>query len=688
MAFQKGMPHLDLVPARALGTDPANLLAQGLSRLFSLNFNFRPRYRQYLKTGEGWLDFSVALRSQDYRLALTLCFGNGKVRVVRGAARNADTTLIFSNRIMVRELLRMSPEEMLLALMRNQLRVEGSLSLMALFNYLLSLLVSEKPQDPGSLARYATAEVPPALDTSHDTRLHGSPSDEVRCLQDPYLPQYRLKDFPRLAHFLDAHFLQRPELCIERPLLLTRWYREFGFEHQRDGTPWHPVLRQGKALNALLTDKAPRIRHQDLLGGTTTSKEVGVVIYPDAQGTLIWNELKTVAARQLNPYDIGEEERARLHQEIFPFWINRNFREWVRQNKESPLCQRIEERFAVFFHWKNIALSHTIADFPRLLRQGSRGMLADIDKALAVCAPDDEERQHTLAAMRLTLEGLETYAAHVALEALAQSRDCDDPVRRRELEEIGRICRQVPMQPPTSVHEALQCIWLGFIALHMENTNAGLSIGRLDQWLQPFFLADMQRCHTDAQREACIARTIELCGCFFLRLTDHLPLVPDLGNHLFGGSSSDQAITLGGVTPEGDSAVNDMTYILLKVTEMLRLRDPNINARYHVGKNTDIYLKRLCEVNLITRATPSLHGDESVMAALASHGYPEEDIRNWSAVGCVEPTLSGQHMGHTGCMMAGTRSWTGLPASLPVIRLPSPPSMSFTRPLSSNWVFS
>ena len=34
-----------------------------------------------------------------------------------------------------------------------------------------------------------------------------------------------------------------------------------------------------------------------------------------------------------------------------------------------------------------------------------------------------------------------------------------------------------------------------------------------------------------------------------MRGTDHLPLVPDIGNYLFGGSSSDQAITLGGVTP-------------------------------------------------------------------------------------------------------------------------------------------
>jgi formate C-acetyltransferase len=120
---------------------------------------------------------------------------------------------------------------------------------------------------------------------------------------------------------------------------------------------------------------------------------------------------------------------------------------------------------------------------------------------------------------------------------------------------------------------------------------------------------------------------------------------------LFGGSSSDQAITLGGVTPEGRNAVNDMTFIFLKVTEMLSIRDPNVNARYHPQLNSDAYLKRLCEVNLITTATPSMHNELAVMASLAEFNYPPEHLRDWSATGCVEPTLSGRHMGHTNCMM-------------------------------------
>ena len=208
-----------------------------------------------------------------------------------------------------------------------------------------------------------------------------------------------------------------------------------------------------------------------------------------------------------------------------------------------------------------------------------------------------------------------------------------------------------PGNPCVTLDEAVNAMWIMWIGVHMENTNAGFSLGRLDQWLQPYFAADMEKLTDKKERQEYIKHAIELIGCFYMRCTDHLPLIPDIGNYLFGGSSSDQAITLGGVTPGGEDAVNDMTYIFLKVTEMLSIRDPNVNARYNNKKNSDTYLKRLCEVNLNTTATPSIHNDEAVMASLAEFNYPAEHLRDWSATGCVEPTISGRHIGHTNCMM-------------------------------------
>lgn len=648
---------LSIQPARRLGLTPTNLLAHALSRVFAMQFNLREGYGRYLRTNDGWLNFSVALRTEDWKLAVTLRFVNGKVHVMGGAALNADTTLIYCNQAFAREMLRLTPNELLLALLKSRMRIEGNMSYLSLFNFLLSLLLSSRQKRMMENRRkisQATQELPEKPTAApfiprHD-RLAGSRSDAVEWLDEPFLGQYSLADFPRLAKFLDIHFTRRPEICIERPLLLTRWFRTHGFETQADGHPWQPMLRQGLALKHLMLHKQPLIRDDDLLGGTTTTKDIGVLLYPDAHGTLIWGELPSVSKRELNPYDIAPQDIDTLHHEVFPFWVRRNFKEWVREHYHQPLCQQLDERFAVYFNWKTVALSHTIANFPKLLRLGTQGMVAEIDEELAGCKTDGE-RQTALGAMRLALEGLAGYARNVALEADRQANVCQEPIRRQELARIGAMCAHVPQYPARSLEEALQAVWLGWIALHMENTNAGLSLGRMDQWLQPYLAAGMAACADSAARKAYVHHAIELVGCFFLRCTDHLPLVPDIGNYLFGGSSSDQAITLGGVTPQGASAVNDMTYIFLKVTELLKLRDPNVNARFSIEKNSDTYLRRLCEVNLITTATPSLHGDENVMAALADHDYPLEQIRDWSAVGCVEPTISGRHMGHTGCMM-------------------------------------
>jgi len=181
------------------------------------------------------------------------------------------------------------------------------------------------------------------------------------------------------------------------------------------------------------------------------------------------------------------------------------------------------------------------------------------------------------------------YASNLSAEAARLAKSEADSKRKAELENLASICSRVPAGPCETLEEALNSMWITLVACHMENTNAGLSVGRVDKWLQPYFLADMKKCADEESRQAMIKRAVELVGAFFMKCTDHLPQVADLGNTLFGGSSSDQAITIGGVLEDGTNAVTDTTFIILKVAEMLRLRDPNLNARYHPGINSEEY---------------------------------------------------------------------------------------------------
>lgn len=629
-----------------------HLLLKVLLKLMAVNFNWRPSKKRYLKSDVGWVNCTIGIKTMNYSVELAMVFTDGKVKVISKIPTDADTIFICKDERVIKDILADS-SAMMGMMLKNRLLIEGNLNYPLLFGYYISLFVKQKTQKTKKNKTPSAPRLLSELTNRKNELLQVENTDPgVQYLTDPYLSKYSLRDFPRLETFLNIHFTVKPELCHERPKLMTDWYKTHGFETAKDGSSWFPELRQAYAYKHLMENRQPIIRTNDLIAGTTTTKEIGVVIYPDGVGSTIWSELNTIEDRELNPYHITDETKEILHREIFPYWIEkRTFREWVRHKYQNPLSQQLDERFAVYFMWKTVALSHTIPDFPKLMAQGTKGVIQEIKQELVTDTSADEMKQSTLKAMILCLEGLNTYAGNLASQAARDAEKETDTQRKTELTRLAEICQQVPENPAKTLDEAINGIWIIWVSLHMENTNAGLSLGRLDQWLQPYYEVDLAKIQSPVEREEYIKRAIELVGCFYMRCTDHLPLVADIGNYLFGGSSSDQAITLGGQTTDGKDGVNDMTYIFLKVTEMLSIRDPNINARYTPGINSDVYLKRLCEVNLITAATPSLHNDDAVIASLAEFDYDIEDLRDWSATGCVEPTLSGKHLGHTNCMM-------------------------------------
>ncbi|TAL35410.1 MAG: formate acetyltransferase [Spirochaetes bacterium] len=645
------------------GRSATNFLIKTLLRVAAANFNLRPALRAKLKSVDGWLDLAVGVRTESGSVECGIVFAGGRVSVTGGIPPRADATLVFRTDAAMRKLLSATPTDQIHMLLKSEMRVEGSMGQINLFFYFLSLLMNAKQvklmegerasrrRELLKASPAANAELSAGLAARKTARLAAPSRDRgVKHLEDPYLPAYGLADFPRLGKFLDLHLTVKPEVCPELPGLLTAWHREHGFEHDSTGKPWNPILRKAHAYKHLMEHKEPIIAEDSLLAGTTTSKQVGCVVYPEGSGGLIWNELLTIPHRTHNPFAISAHTRELLHRDVFPYWAHRNFREWVRDKYGNPLCQRMDERYALYFNWKQATISHTIPDFPKILAKGTSGVIAEIKGALKKKNLGADTKA-VLQAMVLTLEGLASYSKNLSARAARDAAAEKDPARKKELAGLAQACARVVEKPARTLYEAMNAVWITWIALHMESMNAGLSLGRLDQWLQPYFDADMKKIKGRAAREDYIRRAIELIGDFFMRCTDHFPLTPDLANFYFGGSSSDQALTLGGMTPQGRDAVNDMTYIFLKVTEMLSIRDPNVNARYAPGVNSDAYLKRLCEVNLITAATPSMHNDDAIIASLSKLGWAKADIRNWSATGCVEPTLSGKHIGHTNMQM-------------------------------------
>lgn len=638
----------------------ANAVTKAVLSFMAAAFSKVSTLKKYLKTTDGWNDLSVGLCTEDGKVSQSIWFKEGRGKVKKGVD-GVGVKLILKDTHALTLLASLPPNEVLNLLLKNQMASVGSMSDLQFFNFLISVLMKNKQIK--QMNKQKTEEISFGKKIGASERKDARPDKEfikadrvdkgVKYIEDdPYLSRYSLKDFPRLQKFLNIHFTTTPAICTERAVIITDFCKKNGFETKPDGTPWVPELRQGYLYKYLMENKKPFIRKDDLIAGTTTTKDIGVVIYPDTSGVLIWGELLTVSNRMLNPYAaLSEKEMSDLNGYVFPYWKNRSVREWVRNKYDSPVCQKLDERWAVTFLWKTVALSHTIIDYPKLLKIGLTGVIDEIKAELARDINAPQSKKDELNAMILCYEGIISYARRLAEQCKTDAEEESNPERKNELLHLAEVVAHSPEFPARTLDEAVNAIWIQWIAIHMESTNAGYSIGRLDQFLQPYFVADMEKLQSQEEKDAYVKHAIEMIGCLYMRCTDHLPLIPDIGNYLFGGSSSDQAITLGGITADGEDAVNDMTYVVLKATEILAIRDPNVNARYNVEKNSDAYLKRLCEVNVNTTATPSIHNDTVVMESLDDFHYKPEHLRDWSATGCVEPTISGKHIGHTNCMM-------------------------------------
>jgi len=604
------------------------------------------------------LNARYQFQTRDGRVHVFVIFADGRMRSGFGVISDPDVTIYYKDKETLARIYSKSPEESLDYLLTNDMSYTGNISCLMKFSYLSGVLKGRRTkawEGPENRMVHPIGDIDKnGKKRKYHNEILNQKVDAVQALDDPYLGKYSIDDFPRLKYLKNRRFSLKPAICVERARLLTEYHKANGFEADNSGRPLDPGLRQAGAVRYIMSHKRPVIHDRHLLAGSTTSREVGVPIYPEFIGTLIWPELKTIGDRKLNPNDLSEADAAVLNHEVFPYWMDRNVREYCRKQHGNPVSQRLEERFVLYFMMKNNAISHTIPDFKKVIYEGlekTRGLAREKEEQNASL-----DRKNFYHSVHQAIEGVLEYARNLSAEALRIAGTLDPAIpgqakRLEELKEMARICAKVPARPAETVHEAVMAVWISFVCLHVENANSALSIGRLDQLLQPLFLKDISKVKSPADKEEVIKKTIELVGSLFLKFNDHDPLVPDVGNKLFGGSSSDDTVTVGGVDREGKNAVCDMTYIVLKAAEMLCFQDPNLNARYYPGVNSKEYLRRLCEVNVNMGASPIIHNDQKMIESLVNQGIPLEHAREWAATGCVEPTIAGKHYGHTNCML-------------------------------------
>ena len=340
-----------------------------------------------------------------------------------------------------------------------------------------------------------------------------------------------------LEDLRNAYFQAAPEICTERPALITRRSREAGFfardritvldkarlykwvlEHRRP-IVWHTTAHRrtsGGMHEFAIQDSSP-------FAGSTTSKFKGVLMYPEFLGLSLWPELGTISRRKSNPYYISEEEIKTLNFDVFPHWMNHTIAELARARGSDEDRRRMQflQRFVFFLASKPNCISHTIPDFSRAVNEGLRALIADARRRGERAG--DQYTKDFYTAIAEVLEGIIGYARNLAAAAESMTSRETDPARKTALAEIARIYRRVPEHPAETFREGLTTVWVCWTAAHLENPNAGLSLGRLDQLFYQLYRRDIQA------NRLTVEKAVELLGYLWLKIGDHVPMVPNDG---------------------------------------------------------------------------------------------------------------------------------------------------------------
>jgi len=455
-------------------------------------------------------------------------------------------------------------------------------------------------------------------------------------LKDIKLSDYNLDNLGSIKKLRKDQMNVKPEVCIERARYVTRFLRDMSTDDEPMET------RYAKAVAYFLSQKEPCFFDDNLLGGTTTSRRFGAPVYPELTGMTIWPELDTISTREKNPLLLSHDEAEELNLEIYPYWMERNILEYTRRKYGNPSCMGLMEKLVFFIASKAGAISHTIPGYGFALEKGLESVIADAasrESAIrAAGSPSEEDTRKALfyQAVQIAMKGIIAYAENLSKKAAALASVETDEFRRSNLQTISEILSRVPAQPATTFREAVNAVWIIQVAIHAENINMAMSPGRLDQVLYPYYRNDIDK-GTLTDKEA-----LEILCCLWLKLNDNTNLVPETAEELFGGAGTVPAVTVGGVDGKGEDAVNELTYLMLKTTEVLNMRDPNLNARYHYEKNTEEYRDRVAEVIKITRAVPAFHNDVVDIKTLENQGVKTEHARDYAVIGCVEMGVPGR----------------------------------------------
>ncbi len=121
----------------------ANRIANAVLHAFAFEFTKVKKNQEYLKSRDGWINFSIGLTTENGEVAQSIWFKDGKAKV-KNSVEGVDTKLILKDVGVLAQLASLPPNEVLNLMLKNKMASSGNMQYLELFNLMISVLMKNK----------------------------------------------------------------------------------------------------------------------------------------------------------------------------------------------------------------------------------------------------------------------------------------------------------------------------------------------------------------------------------------------------------------------------------------------------------------------------------------------------------------------------------------------------------------
>jgi pyruvate formate-lyase/glycerol dehydratase family glycyl radical enzyme len=416
-------------------------------------------------------------------------------------------------------------------------------------------------------------------------------------------------------------------LSLARARIVTASYKE------TEGLP--VPIRRAKAFEKIVTEMPIYIDEEQLLVGDFAARPMWAEWYPELG--VDWVQKEMEAGEDFFKPEGSEMEELK---EICTYWRGRSI-------EDAYLASLSEEEKKIFkesaeegaWVYGLLALlgrpgGYHVASYDKLIREGCTGILKQVEEELqATVVRDDQsfQKANFLKAIGIVYRAVGQYSKRYAALARELAKTADGK-RKAELERMAEMCEWVPMHPARNFHEAVQGLWFVHVFLYLELRPAGVSPGRADQYLYPYYKKDVEEGKLSREE------AVELLEC----LRNKFSSLRHYNRKSFREGTSAEAqfhnVTLAGQTSDGKDATNELSYLFVEAALRTRTLHNTLSIRWHEKISQDFVLKG-AELIATGVGFPAFFNDDGNISFLMGMGATLEEARNYAIGGCVVPII-------------------------------------------------